>query len=252
MTSDMTKAGFRDSIWSYMETNDIARFPRPVFNRIPNFKGAEQACCKVKELMEFQTSYAIKIGPDKPLEHIRYLTLEANKSLYVPTPRLRHGLLNKITPPPSATKRDLHICATSEGVRRHSVRIGLNSKIKIGLVIVGSVAVSMAGYRIGKGEGFSDMEYAMLASLGSVDTDTTVITVVHECQVFESIPEELFKEHDVPADIIVTPSRIIRCEPQLKKPNNIIWSLLTEEKMNSIPILRTLKAIEDKQNERIK
>ena len=30
----------------------------------------------VNELVEFQRSHAIKIGPDKPLEHIRYLTLE--------------------------------------------------------------------------------------------------------------------------------------------------------------------------------
>ena len=44
---------------------------------------------------------------------IKFL-LQANKVLYVPTPRLRHGLLNKITPPICATKRDLHICATSE------------------------------------------------------------------------------------------------------------------------------------------
>lgn len=92
------------------------------------------------------------------------------------------------------------------------------------------------------------MEYAMLASLGSVNADTTVITVVHDCQVYESIPKELFKEHDVPADIIVTPNRIIRCEPRLKKPDHIIWSLLSEEKMNSIPILKILKSVEENKN----
>lgn len=104
------------------------------------------------------------------------------------------------------------------------------------------------GYRIGKGEGYSDMEYAMLRTVRSIDEDTTVITIVHDCQVIDSMSEELFKEHDVPADIIVTPTRVIRCEPRLKKPNCIIWSLLTEEKMKLIPILRVVKEIEEKQN----
>lgn len=44
-------------------------------------KGAEQACSKVKDLIDFQSSHAIKIGPDKPLQNIRFLTLEVNTSL---------------------------------------------------------------------------------------------------------------------------------------------------------------------------
>ncbi len=39
------------------------------------------------------------------------------------------------------------------------------------------------GYRIGKGEGFADMEYAMMASMGAVCESTVVVTIVHDCQV---------------------------------------------------------------------
>lgn len=39
------------------------------------------------------------------------------------------------------------------------------------------------GFRIGKGEGYADMEYAMMASMGSVNESTVVVTVVHDCQV---------------------------------------------------------------------
>lgn len=92
------------------------------------------------------------------------------------------------------------------------------------------------------------MEFAMMASVGAISSETTVITVVHDCQLI-SIPDELFKEHDVPADIIVTPSKVIRCQPKLKKPDHIIWSLITEEKINQIPILRILKSMEEKQSE---
>lgn len=39
-----------------------------------------------------------------------------------------------------------------------------------------------AGLRIGKGEGYADMEYGMMASMGAVNESTVVVTVVHDCQ----------------------------------------------------------------------
>ena len=54
---------------------------------------------------------------------------------------------------------------------------------KVDLIIVGSVAVSEKGYRIGKGEGFADMEWGMMATMGCVKVDTIVVTIVHDCQV---------------------------------------------------------------------
>lgn len=42
---------------------------------------------------------------------------------------------------------------------------------------------SPAGFRIGKGEGFADLEYGMMAAMGAVDESTVVVTIVHDCQV---------------------------------------------------------------------
>ncbi len=39
------------------------------------------------------------------------------------------------------------------------------------------------GYRIGKGEGFADTEYAIMACMGAVCESTVVVTIVHDCQV---------------------------------------------------------------------
>lgn len=39
------------------------------------------------------------------------------------------------------------------------------------------------GFRIGKGEGYADMEYGMMVSMGAVNDSTVVVTVVHDCQV---------------------------------------------------------------------
>lgn len=40
-----------------------------------------------------------------------------------------------------------------------------------------------AGFRIGKGEGYADMEYGMMASMGAVSDSSVVVTIVHDCQV---------------------------------------------------------------------
>lgn len=92
------------------------------------------------------------------------------------------------------------------------------------------------------------MEFAMMATMGAVNSKTIVVTTVHDCQVLDSIPEDLFGEHDLPVDIIVTPTKVIRCVPPLPKPDHIIWSLLSTEKINEIPILRVLKSIEERNN----
>ena len=52
--------------WDYMEDNDIARFPRPVHHRIPNFVGAEKAAERLVDLPEFQSARMIKSNPDTP------------------------------------------------------------------------------------------------------------------------------------------------------------------------------------------
>lgn len=39
------------------------------------------------------------------------------------------------------------------------------------------------GWRIGKGEGYADLEYAMMVSMGAVHQGTPVVTIVHDCQV---------------------------------------------------------------------
>ncbi|XP_067275911.1 methenyltetrahydrofolate synthase domain-containing protein [Pseudorasbora parva] len=238
-----TKWDIRHKVWNYIEMKNLACFPRPVHNRIPNFKGALEACGKVSLLEVFTKSGAVKVGPDKPLEGVRLAALQARKILLVPTPRLRTGLFNRIIPPKGATKQDLRVCSTSQGIKDFSVPIGLEDQVQVDIVVVGSVAVSEKGYRIGKGEGFADMEYAMMACMGAVSETTTVVTIVHDCQVMD-IPEELIESHDLTVDFILTPTRIIKIECKHPKPQGIIWSKVHTELLKKIPILKVLRKLE--------
>ncbi|KAM4722135.1 methenyltetrahydrofolate synthase domain-containing protein isoform 3-T3 [Rhinophrynus dorsalis] len=234
-----SKWDIRQKVWDYIENNNLADFPRPVHHRIPNFKGAPKACEKLSTLQDFKAAKTVKINPDTPQKNARFLTLNAHKTLLVPTPRLRTGLFNKITPPAGASKEVLRICSTSQGVRDYSIPLGLDAKVQVDLVVVGSVAVSVQGWRIGKGEGFADMEYAMMVAMGAVTDHTVVVTVVHDCQVLD-IPEELLGDHDLTVDFILTPTQIIKTDCKRAKPQGIIWSKISQEMMEKIPILRKL------------
>ncbi|NXH16420.1 MTHSD protein, partial [Bucco capensis] len=235
-----SKWDVREKVWDYLESSGLADFPRPVHHRIPNFKGSHQACCSVKELDVFSRAQEIKVDPDKPLEGVRLAALQARKTLLVPTPRLRTGLFNKIIPPPGATKEILRICATSQGIKEYSVPVGLDGKARVDLVVVGSVAVSEKGWRIGKGEGYADMEYAMMVAMGAVQEDTPVITIVHDCQVLD-LAEELLDDHDLTVDYILTPTRTIKTNCRRPKPQGIMWHKVSYEMLEKIPILKNLR-----------
>ncbi|XP_048887101.1 methenyltetrahydrofolate synthase domain-containing protein isoform X1 [Brienomyrus brachyistius] len=240
-----TKWDIRQKVWDYIEANNLAHFPRPVHNRIPNFKGAHCACAAVADLEPFRRTSEVKVDPDKPLEGARLEVLQARKTLLVPTPRLRAGLFNRIVPPQGASTEDLRVCSTSQGVKNFSVPVGLDAKVSVDLVVVGSVAVSQKGYRIGKGEGYADMEYAMMVSMGAISSATVVVTVVHDCQVVD-IPEELIECHDLTVDYILTPTRVIRTECKRPKPQGIIWAKLNADMLERIPVLQKLRALEQK------
>ncbi|XP_068177860.1 methenyltetrahydrofolate synthase domain-containing protein isoform X2 [Antennarius striatus] len=239
-----SKQDIRQRVWDYIEEKNLAYFPRPVHNRIPNFKAAFTACARVSELQAFSQTSEVKVDPDKPLEGARLAVLEAGKTLLVPTPRLSAGLFNKIIPPQGANKEQLRICASSQGVKGFSVPVGLDAKVKVDLVVVGSVAVSEKGLRIGKGEGYADMEYAMMSLMGAVNDATVVVSIVHDCQVVH-IPEELKESEDLTVDYILTPTRLIKTDCQHLKPQGIAWSKLDSEKLEKIPILKKLRVLEE-------
>jgi 5-formyltetrahydrofolate cyclo-ligase len=111
--------------------------------------------------------------------------------------------------------------------------------VSVDLVVSGSVAVREDGARIGKGEGFSDLEWGILRDLGIVDSETPVATTVHEMQVVEDdwTPDA----HDVPMDLVVTPERTVRTEGS-GKPEGVDWAALSAERLEEMPVLRELSS----------
>lgn len=72
-------------------------------------------------------------------------------------------------------------------------------------MVCGSVAVNRQGARVGKGGGFSDLEFALLVEAGLIGEDTLLATTVHPLQVLtEALPET---PHDFGLDLIVAARR---------------------------------------------
>lgn len=230
------KNEIRKHVWDELESNNIATFPRPVHGRIPNFRGADAAARKLIELDEFKKAKTIKVNPDAPQRPVRYLTLYEKKLLVMPPPRLRSHLI--LLDPSMIPKNVLYKASAISGAFTYSKTLALDSKFKVDLIVMGSVAVSTNGARVGKGEGYAELEYATLKTIGAIDDNIPVATTVHDIQLVNDIPSE---DHDVPVDIIITPSKVIRTKTKLAKPKGIIWEKVTNQMLAKMPILRELK-----------
>ena len=232
----LTKNKVREEMWKYLEDNDLARFPRPVYKRIPNFVGADKAASLIRELKEFQEAEVVKVNPDAPQTDIRQIVLEEEKTLLMPTPRLRKGflLLDSKRIPRQLVRRAVSI----SGAYEVAERVRLSKLPAIDLIVAGSVAVSLEGGRIGKGEGYSELEYGILRECKLVSDETRVVTSVHDCQIVKSFPLE---EHDIPVDYILTPTKMHDTRTTIRRPKGIYWEKVTPEILQKIPILEDLR-----------
>ena len=232
----MDKQAIRERVWDGLEESGEARFPFPPHGRIPNFAGAGEAADRLADQPEFQRAEAVKINPDSPQRPVRKRALAAGKTLYVAVPRLAEEACFLELDPDRI--EDIDHATTIGGADDLGVPVTPDDVAPIDLVVSGSVAVTPAGDRIGKGEGYSDLEYALLLELGLVDEETPVATTVHERQIRDGPFETA--AHDVGMDLVVTPERVLRPE-SAQKPAGIDWDLLSEERIAEIPVLERFR-----------
>lgn len=70
--------------------------------------------------------------------------------------------------------------------------------------------MTMALSLLPSSQGFAELEYGILRWMGAIDDSTLVVTTVHDLQLVDDISEDMMLEHDVPVDIIVTPTQVCR------------------------------------------
>jgi 5-formyltetrahydrofolate cyclo-ligase len=226
------KQAIRERVWALLERERVARFPG-ASGRIPNFAGAPAAAARLALLPPWGAARVLKANPDAPQLPVRARALADGKLVYMAVPRLadeRPFILldpQRLDVPPRRA-------ASITGSTRAGRRVGVAELQPVDLVVCGSVAVNRQGARVGKGGGFSDLEFALLVEAGLIGRDTLLVTTVHPLQVVdEALPET---PHDFRLDLIVAGDEVITCR-RTGRPPGILWEHLDAAKIAAIPAL---------------
>jgi 5-formyltetrahydrofolate cyclo-ligase len=229
------KQAIRVKVWTLLGRKGAARFPGAK-GRIPNFVGAEAAAERLAELPEWKRARVVKANPDAPQLPVRARALAEGKLVYMAVPRLTEAKPFMLLDP-DRLKVPPRRAASIRGASSVGKKVSIDRMQPIDLVVCGSVAVNRKGVRVGKGGGFSDLEFALVVDAGLITDETTLVTTVHPLQVLdEELPET---DHDFRVGRIVTPDEVIVCR-RARRPPGILWEHLNEEKVKAIPILMTL------------
>jgi 5-formyltetrahydrofolate cyclo-ligase len=229
------KAAARQHVWDRLAAEKVARFPFPPHGRIPNFAGAEIAAVRLFEVEPWKSARAIKVNPDAPQRPVRAEALRRGITVFVPTPRLRGGF--KKFDPRKIPDDKIREAAALSHADRWGTEVPLKKLPRLDAIVCGSVAVTRTGRRCGKGEGYSDLEFAILRELGH--PPVPVATTVHDLQLVDDVPRD---PTDQPLAVIVTPTRTIRVKKPGAAPKGVDWQRLSAEELGMMPILAQLKA----------
>ncbi|MGB9708932.1 MAG: 5-formyltetrahydrofolate cyclo-ligase [Infirmifilum sp.] len=232
------KENIRRETWLTLEKYEVVTTPRPCYGKIPGFIGSSGVQTKLVKLEHFRTSSVIYTTPDVPMRVVREESLRRGKQVILSLPGLKgYVLLDSDKIPPHR----LGYASTLRGALAMGERIKWPENMKIDIVFIGSVAVNTNGARLGRGDGLYDLEYGILRELHVISERTPIVTIVHDLQVIEKkIP---MLPHDVPADFIITPTRVLITSTPFPRPPGVIWESLSIEFIKSTPILRALFGI---------
>ena len=231
------KQSLREEIWSALEESGDDRFPGTV-GRIPNFHGREKAAERLFEQPAYQDANQIKINPDSPQTPVREQALADGKVLYMAVPRLKNRKCF-LELDPDSMDGEPSDWSSIKGANRHGRPVHPGEMKPVDLIVTGVVGVDSDGRRLGKGEGYSDLEFAILLEYDRIDRSVPITSTLHPIQELEPgrIPSQ-------PLDI--TLSQYHRSDGSVNvdtpgpRPQGLDPDRLTDDQRQNIPILRDL------------
>lgn len=229
----LSKVEARARVWREMEIRGVGRFPGTA-GRIPNFVGAERAALQLQALRAWREARAVKINPDAPQLPVRRMALREGKVVYMPVPRLRSLECFLELDPARLGQRALQ-AASIRGAERLGRPVGIEALPPIDLIVCGAVAVNARGARVGKGGGFSDLEYGLLVEAGRAGPWTPIVTTVHPVQILAQAIE--MRPHDIPVDVVVTPEGLMTLRPTFPRPCGLYREALAPEQIAEVPVI---------------
>lgn len=234
------KDAVRSRIWQVLEETGVA--VGPAWSMIPNFVGADSAAWHLAQTPEWKAARTVKTNPDAPQIPIRLRALYEGKVVFAPVPYLTRDFPYLRIDPEKMIQKGVsfELAATSQGFVEHGERISFEEVEPLDFCVVGSVAVSRAGGRTGKGAGFADLETAIFRELGTISETTPVVTTVHSCQL---VPDEdvVIEAHDSPLDMVATEMELILTGNSERRPPGVDWDRVRPDQFENIPFLANLR-----------
>jgi 5-formyltetrahydrofolate cyclo-ligase len=232
-TEPDAKQAIRERVWDRLQHDGASSDPH---GRIPDFVGAAATAQRLAVLPAWHQAHVIKANPDQAQLPVRARALREGKLVYM-------AVLKLADPLPFFRLNPAELDGEPEALAAHRTAASVAPKVAVSdmqtidLIVCGSVAVNLAGVRIGKGAGYSDIEVALLIQAGRVGPWTTIVTTVHQLQVIdEPLPHD---EHDFTVDYIVTPQETIHYDPP-HRPTGVVWNVLDRNKIAAIPVLTAM------------
>ncbi|WP_205910472.1 5-formyltetrahydrofolate cyclo-ligase [Rhizobium sp. FY34] len=230
----------RNRIWTALEDNGVAI--GPAWSMIPNFVGADVAAWRLAGTDAWKRARTVKTNPDAPQIPIRLRALYEGKTVYAPVPYLTKDFPYLRLDPKILVEKGIsfELAAVAQGFVEHGERIGFEDIEQLDFCVVGSVAVSRAGGRTGKGAGFADLETAIFREMGIISEDTPLVTTVHSLQLVDDA-DVVIESHDSPLDMVATESELIITGNRQPRPTGVDWDRVRPDQFENIPFLTELK-----------
>jgi 5-formyltetrahydrofolate cyclo-ligase len=223
---DQEKQQLRQRTWARLEA---ARVSPPSTGQIPVFDRASRAAQRLRSVKQYQEARVVMAVPDQALIQARINCLTDGKDLVMATPALRSGFVSlkagRIRP------GDRDEAARSSLAKKYGLQMGPDDLPRLDLMLTGAVAVDNRGRRLGKGEGYFDLEYLILLASGRIQAEVSIIALIHDLQIVDQVPDV---PGDVAVDVIVTPSRVLWAVDRPIRPKRIDWGRLPRSKIKKM------------------
>ena len=230
----------RHTIWRELEAAGVN--VGPAWSMIPNFSGADMAAWHLAQTGAWKLARTVKTNPDHAQTPIRIRALYDGKVVYTPVPYLTKDFPYLRLDPEKliAAEISFELAATPQGFMTYGERLEFEDVAPLDFCVVGSVAVSRAGGRTGKGAGFADLETAIFRELGTVTATTPMATSIHSLQL---VPDDaiVIESHDSPLDFVATEKELVATGNTMTRPMGVDWTKVRTDQFETIPFLTRLR-----------
>ncbi|KAI4941947.1 hypothetical protein J4E91_010497 [Alternaria rosae] len=229
-----------------------ARFNHDFMSFTPDFSGSGSAIDRLTSLSCYQSAGVILVTPDNSLENLRCRALKDGKKVLVATYRLRRGFV--LLHPGRINESKYEIAACLDGMEKPGIGRSVSlaqlrdEGLKVDLCVTGGLVFNAQGVTIWEGHNLFEIQWALLADLGVLHTQTPVVAVAHDCQVVDETTLGVDKvmpmrKGEVQCDFVVTPDKLYEVEGVVKPSTGVDFENVDPEGVQNIPPLQELRGI---------